>query len=66
VYAGYETADSCLGQINHETLDDAYAKSLNQSISFGGNIAVKLGPVSGYLVAIDFNDDELIETIFGG
>jgi Family of unknown function (DUF5906) len=49
------------GKLTHETLDDSYIKNLNQSIAHGGNIAIKLGPDSGDLVAIDLDDDALVQ-----
>ena len=51
-------------ELTHETVDemgDAYLNRLARAIDDGGNIAVKLGPESGDLVAIDIDDDALVE-----
>lgn len=55
------------GKLTHDVLEkernrqEEYDQRLKQAILAGGNIAIKLGPDSGDLVAIDLDDDELVE-----
>jgi hypothetical protein len=40
--------------------DDGYWAAIKRAIEEGGNIAVKVGPASGNLCVIDFDDDDLV------
>jgi hypothetical protein len=50
-------------KLTHETLDFNYWKLFRDSIVEGGNLSVLLGPVSGDLVTIDIDRDELVEPL---
>jgi hypothetical protein len=48
------------GKLTQLNRDESYWKSLKIACTMGGNIAVKLGKDSDNLVAIDFDNDELM------
>jgi hypothetical protein len=50
-------------KLTHETLDYNYWKLFQNSIVDGGNLSILLGPVSGDLVTIDIDRDELVEKL---
>jgi hypothetical protein len=47
--------------LTHDNWDRFYAKKLYEVALNGGNLAVKLGPISGDLCTLDLDRDELIE-----
>jgi len=50
-------------ELTPDKLDYSYWKAFRDSIVEGGNLSVLLGPVSGDLVTIDIDRDELVEKL---
>src|ERR1700751_656521 len=48
-------------ELTHDNWDAFYAEKLLDVGALGGNLAVKLGPISGDLFTIDLDFDELVE-----
>ncbi len=54
-------ASVCYAELTHDNLDSFYLEKLCEVAVNEGNLAVKLGPISGNLCAFDIDRDDLIE-----
>jgi hypothetical protein len=54
-------ASVCYAELTHDNLDSFYLEKLCEVAVNEGNLAVKLGPISGNLCAFDIDRDELVE-----